>query len=249
MTTFTSISDTHGRYLDLPEIPEADIIIHAGDCTNTGTIKQIREFCEWYGSLPHEYKILIAGNHDWGFQDHNKIARKICKENGIIYLQDEYTTIKGIKIHGSPQTPEFCNWAFNCWKSEFERDSSVFPEKYELIEKYWDMIDKDVDILVTHGPAYKIMDECPNGYRAGCELLLKKIQEIKPKFHICGHIHGGRGHELDSRVSETFFINAASLGEDYKPFYFGATVFDFENKCEVKEDKECICCDKEDCDF
>jgi len=83
------------------------------------------------------------------------------------------------------------------------------------------MIPNDVDILITHGPPRGILDllsinnrrdgELPN---VGCDHLLSKIQEVKPKIHIFGHIHESRGmFESDG----TFFINASSLGENYEP--------------------------------
>ena len=102
----------------------------------------------------------------------------------------------------------------------------MFPDKYDLIEDYWKLIPDDTDILVTHGPPRGILDECPNGFRAGCDELLKKIQEVKPKFHIFGHIHGNSG---SIKVGETEYINASSLGENYKP-----------NNLEIKVRKICV---------
>lgn len=215
MTTFCAISDTHGLH-DKIEVPLADIVFHAGDCTNTGTTRQIREFVEWYGKLPHKHKILIAGNHDWNFEKAPERHRKICEDNGVIYLQDESVIVGGIKIHGSPQTPEFCNWAFNCWRSpqELALDKiDPYPKNYDFIGKYWDMIDSDVDILMTHGPAYEILDYC-YGKFVGCELLREKIKEVAPQYHISGHIHSSVG---DILFAKTHHINAACLGEDYRP--------------------------------
>lgn len=58
------ISDTHSLHLKMPEVPHADMIIHAGDMTSTGTLSEIRSFMEWFDNLPHRHKIFIAGNHD-----------------------------------------------------------------------------------------------------------------------------------------------------------------------------------------
>jgi Icc-related predicted phosphoesterase len=46
----------------------------------------------------------------------------------------------------------------------------------------------------------------------GCEDLLEKIKEVKPKFHICGHIHEAYG---GIKQSDTEFINASVLDENY----------------------------------
>lgn len=48
--------------------------------------------------------------------------------------------------------------------------------------------------IVGHG------DLLTNGHRAGCVELLNTIQHrVKPKYHVCGHIHEG--------VSIKFFFN------------------------------------------
>ena len=42
----------------------ADILVHSGDFTEDGTEAEALEFLEWFTSLPHAHKILVAGNHD-----------------------------------------------------------------------------------------------------------------------------------------------------------------------------------------
>lgn len=214
MTTFVCISDTHNSHEKI-SVPKADIVIHAGDMTGVGTTKQIREFCEWYGKLPHKHKILIAGNHDWGFEKDYRKHKQICIDNGIIYLQDSSCEIDGIKFHGSPQTPEFCSWAFNCWRTEKQEELNYgrYGPQYVWIGKFWKMIPEDTDVLVTHGPPYEILDSV-YGKNVGCEELLKKVKEVNPKYHVFGHIHCDVGELIED---ETTFINAACLGEDYKP--------------------------------
>ncbi len=55
----------------------------------------------------------------------------------------------------------------------------------------------------------------------GCELLKERIELIKPKIHVCGHIHGGYGYYYNGH---THFFNASILDERYnyanKPFHF-----------------------------
>jgi hypothetical protein len=112
---------------------------------------------------------------------------------------EDYDTM--IKIWGSPWQPEFHNWAFN------------LPRGEKLKEK-WDMIPTDVDILVTHGPAFGKLDFVPyDRVNVGCEDLLSRIQEIKPKIHLCGHIHEGFGYVFDGN---THYINAAVLNGRYE---------------------------------
>ena len=63
------ISDTHNLTdrPDFPSIPEADILIHTGDFTICGKTEDVIKFNDWLGTLPHEYKIVIAGNHEKTF--------------------------------------------------------------------------------------------------------------------------------------------------------------------------------------
>jgi Icc-related predicted phosphoesterase len=56
----------------------------------------------------------------------------------------------------------------------------------------WKNIPK-VDILVTHCPPYKILDKADSGKHGGSKALRNKVLEIKPKFHLFGHIHEGSG--------------------------------------------------------
>lgn len=59
------ISDTHAQWADsLENIPDGDILIHAGDFSNTGLIKEVEGFRKRLESLPHRHKVFIAGNHD-----------------------------------------------------------------------------------------------------------------------------------------------------------------------------------------
>ena len=202
MKKIICISDTHGKHEQLNyDLPEGDMIIHAGDISNVGRIDEINQFTQWFSNLPYKYKIFIAGNHDFGFErirHSNEIGISI--PHGVIYLQDEMVEIEGIKIYGSPWQPEFYDWAFN------------LPRGEKIAEK-WNMIPENLDILITHGPPHGILDDTIQGMRVGCEDLYKRVVEVKPKYHIFGHIHYGYGMKI---TDETTFLNAASLGERYE---------------------------------
>ena len=58
------ISDTHGKHQLLKDLPDADVIVHAGDITEDGTEEEVKDFIEWFSGLPYVHKIFIAGNHD-----------------------------------------------------------------------------------------------------------------------------------------------------------------------------------------
>src|SRR4030042_365158 len=105
-------SDTHGSHEDLT-VPDGDILIFAGDMCGCSNKKEVRFFKDWLIKLPHKYKIIIAGNHDWPLYNYKGFGHKIFNNDGLYYLQDSWVIIKGIFIYGSPWQPEFCNWAFN----------------------------------------------------------------------------------------------------------------------------------------
>ena len=54
------ISDTHGRHRDC-EIPNGDVLIHAGDFTRYGKRADADDFNKWLGELPHRHKIVVNG--------------------------------------------------------------------------------------------------------------------------------------------------------------------------------------------
>ena len=196
------VSDTHGKHNELNyDLPEGDMIIHAGDVSNVGRIDEINQFTQWFSKLPYKYKIFIAGNHDFGFETirhSNEIGISI--PHGVIYLQDEMVEIEGLKIYGSPWQPRFYDWAFNV-------------NRGDDIAKKWELIPEGLDILITHGPVHGILDDTIQGLRVGCEELYKKVMEVKPKYHICGHIHYAYG---TTKKDDTTFINASNLGERYE---------------------------------
>ena len=185
-----AISDTHGMYRDII-VPDGDILIHAGDITRHGHLHELEDFNNWLGGQPHQHKIVIAGNHDWCFEATPNESRSTI--TNAIYLQDESVTISGFKFYGSPWQPFFFDWAFNLQRGE------------EIADK-WALIPNDVDVLVTHGPAYGILDKTIMGENVGCEELKKVIENISPKFHICGHIHEGYG---TNKFNNVYHINAS----------------------------------------
>jgi Icc-related predicted phosphoesterase len=196
---FTTISDTHGKHHSLA-LPAGDVLIHAGDVSSRGKESEIVYFLEWFAKQDYEHKILIAGNHDFYFEQMPTTDIEKLIPSNVIYLNDSGTTINGINIWGSPVSPWFYDWAFN-------------RHRGEPIKKHWDLIPADTNILITHGPAFGILDYTTNGMRVGCEDLLQSIETIQPAFHICGHIHEAYGQV---EKNGTTFINASVLNERYE---------------------------------
>jgi len=196
------ISDTHGKHSWFERehrLPMADMIIHAGDVTNVGDVWEVEPFLQWYSGLPYEYKIFIAGNHDFLFDVNRHIARSMIPDN-VIYLEDSGVEIEGLNIYGSPHTRPFNSWAFN--------------KPNEKRWEYWDMIPENTDILITHEPPRGILDLSHYKHdHVGCPYLLNRvINSVKPKIHVFGHVHTNYGIEEHHGIT---FINASSLNGKY----------------------------------
>jgi hypothetical protein len=130
----------------------------------------------------------------------------------IEYLQDDELTLyfdghngdfpeDNIHIWGAPWQPEFCNWAFN------------LPRNGEEIKGKWNLIPQNTDILITHGPPFGKLDFVNRGGNVGCEELLSRVGDVKPKIHVFGHIHEGAGYVFDGT---THFFNASVLNDRYE---------------------------------
>ncbi|KAF9356580.1 metallophosphoesterase domain-containing protein 1 [Mortierella sp. AD094] len=276
------ISDTHNTTdVNNYPIPEADILVHAGDFTKMGTTAQIDQFICWMKSLTNiPLKIIIAGNHEvildkefyetnWrnfhpAKEDQQAAVNKLRSAgHGIVYLDNESYNIDGAKIlykkwqkqekqnmkgktlqqihaegaaaatseiaavdprqdwtegyqvWGSPWQPEFFNWAFN--------------EERGKLHEIWKLIPTDTDILITHGPPEYHGDIVPeNNVHAGCRELLERLRDIKPLYHVFGHIHQGYGVSQiewppeptingQQLVSPTVCINASTCTVKYRP--------------------------------
>ena len=185
---------------------QIDVLIVAGDVFDTMNPPNYARTL-YYNFLTKlekthcRHTIIIGGNHDFLLEKNPSIFRALLEEYpGLIYLENEATTIEGIKIWGSPVTPFFFNWAFN-------------EQRGEAIRKFWKAIPDDVDILVTHGPPLGYGDRTERGELVGCKDLLDIVKEIKPKYHTFGHIHEGYGlYENDA----TTFINASIVNVRYE---------------------------------
>jgi len=206
----TFISDTHSKHTQITQdLPGGDLLLHSGDMSSMGYDYEITNFLKWFSGLDnYTNKVFIAGNHDWGFEDNPQWCKEMIElyDDKLDYLQDNLLVIgkdynTAIKVYGSPWQPEFYDWAFN-----LPRNGTELAEK-------WSQIPEDTDILLTHGPAWGYVDTIlGQTQHLGCELLAERIKVVKPKIHVCGHIHSGRGYVFDGT---THYINASVLSERY----------------------------------
>lgn len=192
-----AFSDTHG-YHDKVNIPEGDILIFAGDMCTRRLLESVDLFNCFLAGLPHSYKIVVAGNHDFPFEREPDEARK--RLTNAVYLRDQSITIEGIHFYGSPWQPWFFDWAFNL-------------KRGQALKEKWDLIPSDTDVLITHGPPFGIFDQVGVKH-VGCEELTRALKRIKPKYHVFGHIHEGYGMK---ELNGTTYINAAICNGRFSP--------------------------------
>jgi len=218
-TRVVCFSDTHGRHDKIPieNMPEADILLHAGDLTNTGELEQIESFNKWLSTYPATHKIVIAGNHDTTLDTDyykNRGGKRFHQEpydctkahsllSNCIYLENESVEVVGYNIYGSPYTPEFCDWAFN-----LQRGAEC--------SQAWEAIPDSIDILITHGPARGYGDQLDGAKRAGCVDLRYAIEQRNIPLHVFGHIHNSYGC-VKSNDESTLHVNASTCTHQYSP--------------------------------
>jgi predicted phosphodiesterase len=193
------ISDTHEQHRRI-EVPDGDVLVHAGDITYHGDPAAIADFDAWLGTLPHPHKIVIAGNHDFAFERDPGAAALLAHAH---YLQDGGIELAGLRFWGSPWQPRFFDWAFNL-------------DRGPALAAVWAKIPEGTDVLVVHGPPHGILDRTHAGVSAGCEELERRLREMvhPPKLVVFGHIHEGYG--IETRGATTY-VNASSCTRRYAP--------------------------------
>lgn len=209
-------SDPHQTHKNII-IPECDISLCGGDISHTGTKEEVIDFLDWYAlQFQITHRVMIPGNHDLSFDPNKGYAG--LRPQWLNDALDRYPNVHclihqefmshGLKIFGSPYTPEFFPeyWAFN-------------RKRGNQIAQEWAKIPEDTDILVVHGPAKYHLDWTnPSRYdslypsgNVGCEDLLKRLEELPQlKLVLVGHIHGNFGiKDLHFNGRTVKYVNGA----------------------------------------
>ncbi|KAK4138530.1 Metallo-dependent phosphatase [Trichocladium antarcticum] len=215
-TRIVCISDTHNSTVKLPK---GDVLLHAGDLTNQGSYSELSRAVQWLEKADFEAKIVIAGNHDITLdcdfysrygpsfhnqdpQDHAKCLSLLTSSRTITYLQHNSATIRltdpdgpgtEFTVFGSPYSPEYGLWAFTYRHPNYAPAASG-PHNEAITSlsaaELWATVPEDIDVLVTHTPA---STHCDNSM--GCEDLRRTLARVRPRLHVCGHVHRGRSAE------------------------------------------------------
>lgn len=181
------LSDTHGCHRRLRDLPEADVVVHSGDFTMTGSEAEAIDFMSWFCDLPYHHKIFICGNHD----DCLYGANIDGLDANVHYLCNSGIDIDGIKFYGVPM------YMGDCVTDRQSRNYARIPD--------------DTDVLITHSPAYGILD-FDDGINYGSEELLDRLSTLNLKAHLFGHIHAQHGLTEQNGV---IYSNGAIMNADY----------------------------------
>lgn len=209
MVSFAAISDIHCNNLEqILKGIKADILLMCGDLTFRGTAQELHKFENGLMRIRDKFKDIawIGGNHDFGLQDWPQLGREIATRTNTHYLCDSLVTLQGIRIYGSPWTPDFGSWAFM-----YPRPTTRWMHK------------PPADVLITHGPPWGILDRVPIDGSVGCRDLRNAVlkHNPKPKVVCFGHIHEGRG---ETEIDGIKFYNCSVVDRKYnqvhKPFLF-----------------------------
>lgn len=181
------LSDTHSCHCRLRDLPEADVAVHSGDFTMNGSEAEAIDFMNWFCDLPYRHKIFICGNHD----DCLYGANIDGLDANVHYLCNSGIEIDGIKFYGVPMF---------MWDCVTDRQS----RNYVRIPAY-------TDVLITHTPAYGILD-FDDGINYGSEELLDRLSVLHLRAHLFGHIHAQHGALEHNSI---IFSNGAIMNSDY----------------------------------
>lgn len=194
------ISDMHGH---LPDIEECSILFICGDvvpidphgikpsvnCESKNCHKWDcqydwvnDELCSWMEKVPAKSIVMVPGNHDIVFSHARRLIKLPCT-----VLVDSSVNIFGLKIYGTPWHKMYGHWPF------------MLPE--DMLARVYDGIPPDLDVLVTHGPPYGVLDR-----NLGSQSLRREVLLKKPRNLFCGHIHEEYG---TGRLEGTSVVNAA----------------------------------------
>jgi len=167
-----------------------------------------------FGSVEREDDVTKERNKRHGFSI-PLLEKEILRINNMHLLNNRQEEFNGVKIAGNMFFTDVL------WAKSFTPDSVANlrdAEKSEARARKFFKTLEHVDILITHQPPYGYLDlvknkEAPktwNGKHAGSPIILDYINKHQPKYHICGHIHEGKG---TVKIGKTTVINAGHDGD------------------------------------
>lgn len=199
MVRVVCMSDTHNSHHDMV-VPEADILIHAGDATINGERGEIVDFLNWFAALPAKQRIFVPGNHDEEFFWNEKDARLLVPKGVDCLIGEGVNALGYLEVWGAP-------WVHGHGEP-VRGKSGAFSFSSAKRDSLWEKIPAVVDILISHAPPLAVAQTM------GDDLVDRAIWRTSPKLVVCGHIHWARGiYEMEGVGGESVIVvNAACSG-------------------------------------
>lgn len=214
-------SDTHTTH-DKIVVPECDLLLFGGDYSNWGDQEDGMWFMDWFNSQTQATeKVFINGNHEVRIDPNKRLGlhpqwfiNALERYDNIHYLEHSSIELFGLKIFGSPYTPDFFPeyWGYNVPRGE-------------KIKAKWAEIPDDTNILISHGPmkgyrdfvkgsGLELESKYPTG-NVGCYDLFERVQKLeKLKLMLVGHIHNNMGVDDVVMGDRTFkYVNGAMVND------------------------------------
>ena len=254
-------------------LPRVDVLLHAGDLTGAGQKGQHEGQIAWISAAPAELKIVIPGNHDVTlhesyYREHGTLHCPIqyteqdlkdikelytgsqAQSSGVVFMEEgirTFTLRNGARftVYASAWQPEFFNWAFGYPRGQDRFNADANPEHPvpDYGTKY------GVDIMLTHGPPYGILDTTYKDEAVGCEHLRRAVGRCRPLLHAFGHIHEawgaiqmkwnhslpGSGQEQDIPVDQQrlmeqrgVYVDATHMERGEETLFVNASIMDLQ---------------------
>lgn len=206
------LSDIHGRFgLYRPEtLPDADMVVVAGDLTNWGRDPRGGTFGadlldtarEWTRALGRRYRqvFVIAGNHD---------IRCGEPEFGEAFIPSGSGAWIGDRDSPDPERRLVAHAHFASLCTAFDMPELAIGWAHTTADPaedlaFWRSVSPAREVIVSHCPPHGILDNAgrmidratgrfgPERH-IGSPGLLEYIQRFRPLLVVCGHCHEARG--------------------------------------------------------
>lgn len=216
-------ADLHGH---LPDLPDGDLLVLAGDVLRHNRGDTPKSQAVWmqehlvpwldrHGATAawrDGYVVLVPGNHDNCLGTETPPAMRIGHEferflhrwNLNMLVRGPVLFDNGLWVQGFAPTPAF----------EGQNPAAAANSLNDAdMRAAVDRISDGLDLLITHGPPAGFGD---GGF--GCPELRDRLSSLDspPRLHLFGHIHSAGGTSGEYPWGGRW-ANVAHVGEDYRP--------------------------------
>jgi len=198
MTKFVFVGCLY-REDNLVEVPAGEVLVCTGDFSARKDGRdRVVQFNEWLGRQPHRHKLVVFGDQEIWCDTHEDEARRLLSNATV--LASEMVELDGLKIYGSPWTPN--SMTLGCGSQ-----GHAFNEHDSYIEQRWASIPEGLDLLVTH---------CPPGLGG----LAQMVRKTRPLVHCFSHGAGQSSSNHTVSINVELFTPEGVVVDKAQAFEF-----------------------------